>query len=75
MNFSSSLKIVVRTKAEKNEVVGFDENRQAYKINIKAPPENNKANIEIIKFFSKLSGKNVKIISGLKSKQKILRFF
>jgi len=41
-------------------------------VNIKAKAEQNKANIEIIKFFSKLLKKRVRIIKGLKSREKIL---
>jgi len=35
------------------EVIGYDENRDAIKIAISAPAEDNKANIELIKFVSK----------------------
>ena len=69
---NNRLNIVVRPNSPKNEIAGYDENRDAVKVSIKAPAEDNKANIEIIKFFSKLTGKNVRIISGLKSKKKIL---
>ncbi len=74
MNFDRNIAIIVRPNASKNEIKEYDKNRKAYRVNIKASPENNKANIEIIKFFSKLSGKQVKIISGHTSKKKILQF-
>ena len=57
----------------KNEIVKFDKERQAYRVNIKEKAEDNKANIEIIKFFSKLLKKKVKIIKGLRSKEKIIK--
>jgi len=41
-------------------------------ISIKSSPENNKANIEIIKELSKLLNADVRIIKGLKSKNKTL---
>ncbi len=41
-------------------------------VEVAAPAENNKANIELIKFLSKKFGKNVKIIRGLTSKKKII---
>jgi len=66
-------KIIVKTGSNKNEVIGYDENRQAYKVAISALPENNKANIEIIKFFSKLLKKRVYIIKGIRNKEKILK--
>jgi uncharacterized protein len=70
-----SLEIIVKANSPKNEITGYDDARKALKVNIKAPAENNKANIEIIKFFSKETGKKVKIISGLTNKKKIIRFF
>ena len=71
---NNSLTIIVKANSPKNAIVGYDETRHALKVNIKAPAENNKANIEIINFFSKETGKKVRIISGLKNKKKILRF-
>ncbi|MEM4397533.1 MAG: DUF167 domain-containing protein [Candidatus Woesearchaeota archaeon] len=70
----NKLSIIVKPNHPNNEILGFDENRKALKIGIKEKPEDNKANIEIIKFFSKLTGKKVKILLGLKSKNKILKF-
>ena len=40
---------------------------------IKEKAENNKANKEIIKFFSKLLRKKVEIIKGLRSGEKVLK--
>jgi uncharacterized protein (TIGR00251 family) len=70
----STLEIIVRPNSSKNEIIGYDLARKALKVNIKAPPENNKANIELIKFLSKETKKKVKIISGFTSKKKVLRF-
>jgi uncharacterized protein len=66
------LKIIVKPNSSKNEIKDYDKNRGALRVNIKAPAENNKANIEVIKFFSKLTKKEVKIVLGLTSKKKIL---
>ena len=65
--------IIVKPNSPKNEIIGFDKSRNAYKVNIKAKPENNKANIEIIRFFSKLCGIKVNIIKGLNSRYKTLK--
>ena len=46
--------------------------KDAYVINIKEKAEDNKANIELIRFLSKELNKKVRIKSGLKSKIKIL---
>ena len=40
------------------------------KIFLKSPPEENKANLELLKELEKLRGKPVKIVSGLKSRHK-----
>jgi uncharacterized protein (TIGR00251 family) len=70
----NSLKIIVRPNSAKNEILGFIPEKQAVKVSIKAPPENNKANIEVIKFFNRLTKKQTHIIAGLKSKEKLLKF-
>lgn len=70
----SSLKIIVKPNSKKNEILNYDKNKKALRVTIKAPPKNNKANLEIIKFFSKLTKKQVKIIKGLTSKEKLLKF-
>ena len=72
---NNKLKIIVKPNSKKNEIKEFDEERQALKVNIKALPEKGKANAEVIKFFTKLLKKEVRIISGLKSKDKILSFY
>jgi len=66
------IKIIVKTNSGKNEILGFDEEKQAYKVLIKAQPIENKANKEIIKLFHKKYKQPIRIISGLKSKEKIL---
>ena len=68
------LAIVVRPSSPKSEILGYDESRKALKVAIAAAPDKNKANIEVIKFFSKLTKKKVEIVSGIKSKSKVLRF-
>lgn len=69
---SNKIKVIVRPNSKKNEILGYDEARQAYRVAIKAPAENGKANAELVKFFKKSVKKDVKIISGFKSKEKVL---
>jgi uncharacterized protein (TIGR00251 family) len=66
-------KIIVKPNASKNRILGYNKEKKAYKVEINAKPNNNKANIEIIKYFSKLLKKQVKIIKGIKNKEKILK--
>jgi uncharacterized protein (TIGR00251 family) len=66
------LKVLVKPNAPETKLIGYDDARKAVKIAIAAPPEDNKANKELIRFVSKLLKRPVKIKSGLKSKEKLL---
>jgi len=61
--------------AKQTSILGFDDSKtkNAVIISIAAPPEDNKANKELIKFVSKLLGKRVLIKSGANSKLKVLK--
>jgi len=65
-------KIIVKPNSNKNEVIGYDGERGAYRVNIKAKPEDNKANIEVIKFLSRLLNKQVRIVKGFRSRSKLI---
>ena len=65
-------KVLINPDSSKNKIIGFDANKNVYKINIKAKAEDNKANKELIRFLSKILGKKVKIKSGFKSREKII---
>jgi uncharacterized protein (TIGR00251 family) len=67
------LKILVRPNSPKTEIVGWDSERKALRVNVHARPEDNEANVEVVKFFSKLLKQKVIIKSGLRSKEKILK--
>ncbi len=73
-NFISknTLKILVKPNSNKTEIINIDKNNKIIKVNVKAPADKNKANIEIIKFFSKLLKRKVIIKKGLKSREKLL---
>jgi len=63
--------IKVKPNASETKIISQSENE--FIIAIAAPPEQNKANIELIKFLSKHFKTDVKIIRGLKSKTKIVK--
>jgi uncharacterized protein (TIGR00251 family) len=69
---SNRLKILVKPNSPKNGIVGWDSEREALRVNIHAKPENNEANIEVVKFFSKLLKKKVVIKSGMRNREKLL---
>jgi uncharacterized protein (TIGR00251 family) len=62
-------------KTELREIIE-DENGKTLKITVRAKPEKNKANIELIKFLSKETGvstDNIKIISGASTRTKLIK--
>ncbi|RME54536.1 DUF167 domain-containing protein [Candidatus Woesearchaeota archaeon] len=63
------LNIVVKTNAKKTRIV---EDNGIIKVEVKAPPENNKANMEIIKLFSKKYKTKARIVQGATSKKKVI---
>ena len=67
------LRVIVRPNSPKNEITAVDEQRNALRVSIKSPPDKGRANREVVKFFSKLLKKKVEIVSGKKSKEKLLR--
>jgi len=68
----NSLRIIVKPGKKQNYVLGYDYERKALIVEIKAPAEQNKANKEVIKFFYKLLKRHVKIKSGHTSHVKML---
>ena len=66
------LAVYAKPNSPKTEIIGYDENRKALRISVAAAPDKDKANKEIMKFFSKLLKKKVLIVLGGKSREKIL---
>ena len=66
-----ALKIITKPNSKKTEIVS--DNDGILIITIKSPPEKGKANQELVKFLSKHFKRKVEIISGFKSKRKILK--
>ncbi|MBI2208302.1 YggU family protein [Candidatus Woesearchaeota archaeon] len=67
-----SFRVIIKPNSSKNEIISFDKDKKAYKVNIKEKAEDNKANKELLRFLSKYLGKRVKIKSGLKSREKLI---
>ena len=72
MIIDKSFSVKITPNSATNEVVGFDESIKAYRVRIKAPARDNKANKELVRFLSKIIGKKVMIKSGLKRRVKRL---
>ncbi|MFH0978784.1 MAG: DUF167 domain-containing protein [Candidatus Woesearchaeota archaeon] len=69
---SGKVKVVIRPKAVNTSIVSY--NGESYKMDVKAAPVKGEANIELVKFVSRLVKQRVEIVSGLTSRTKILRF-
>jgi len=67
------LSILVKPNSSKTEIIGWDEDKKALRVNIHAKPEDNEANIEVVKYFSKILKKKIIIKSGLRNREKLLR--
>ena len=64
--------IIVKANSKKSEIVGFDEEKKAYLVSVKAEPEKGKANQEVIKLFTREFKKPAKIVMGFTSKKKVI---
>lgn len=68
----NTLRLIVKPNKKQNYILGYDCDKEALIVEIKAPAEQNKANKELVKFFRKILKKNVKIKSGYTSHFKVL---
>ena len=67
------IKVILKPNSSKNKIKEFDSERNAYRIEIKATAQDNKANVELVKFLSRALKKDVKIIKGFKSREKLIK--
>ena len=63
----------VKPRAKQTEIARYDESNNSFIIRLKAEPVDNKANIELIKFLSRLLKRKVEIVKGFTSKNKLIR--
>ncbi len=63
------IKIKVKPNSKKQNIIKKEE---FYEIHLKSVPENNKANMDLIKILKKHFKKEIKIKSGFTSKNKII---
>jgi hypothetical protein len=65
--------IEVSPRADDFALVGYNPWRKTLEVKIKSPPLKGRANKEIVKEFSKLTGRQVELVSGLKSQKKTIK--
>lgn len=70
LDFKMIIKVKVKPGSNKQEIIKINDDE--YKISLKKRAEDNKANIELIKLLKSYFNKNIKIIKGLRSRNKII---
>ncbi|MCB9358329.1 DUF167 domain-containing protein [Candidatus Woesearchaeota archaeon] len=71
MRFPKKFTVHVKPNSSNDEFNGLD-HRGRYLIHLKEKAEDNKANIALIKFFKKKFNINIRILMGLKRRDKIV---
>ena len=66
------MKIKVRVNPNSSDEKIKKKTEREYEVYLKKPPKNNEANLELIKILKRYFKKQVRIIRGLKSKEKIV---
>ncbi len=65
------VKIIVKASSKENKIINQPD---SLLVHLKAPADKNKANLALIKLLTKHFKKQVRIKSGLKSKEKLVEF-
>jgi uncharacterized protein (TIGR00251 family) len=68
------LAVHVKPNCSKTEILSYDDNKNLLTIMVKAPADKNMANMELLRFLTKETGKKARIKSGRTSKVKIIEF-
>ncbi len=66
------LKVQVSPGSKRGEILGYDEWRKALVVRVRSPPEGGKANREVVELLSKFFSAEVEIVSGHKSRSKVV---
>ena len=69
---NNRIHIIVKPNAKKTEITSWDDEKKALRISVAAVPDKNKANKELIKYLSKLLKAKIMLVSGAKSRLKVL---
>lgn len=67
-----AVKVIVKAKSGKSRVE-FDDAGNVYLVSVKAAPEKGAANLEVVKLLSRHFKMPARIISGFKSKKKLVK--
>jgi len=64
--------VMAKPNSRESAITEYDEKLRLIKANLKSRPENNKANIELLKLLQKTYKKRFRIVSGLTSRTKVV---
>lgn len=67
------MKVKVKTNKKHSKIVSYDTKTNTYVVELKSKPLDFKANLELLRFLSKTLNKKLILISGHRSKIKILK--
>ena len=70
---NNHIKVIIKPNSKRAGFIDCDKEKKAINLAVSAPAEKNKANIEVIKFFSRLLKKKVVIVSGLTNREKVIK--
>lgn len=69
---NNRISVYIKPNKPENKIIGYDKDKNALIIEINSIPEDGKANKGLLKFMKKLTKRQWKIVSGYKSRKKIL---
>ncbi|MBI2145150.1 DUF167 domain-containing protein [Candidatus Woesearchaeota archaeon] len=69
---SGIISVVVKPGSSKNAIEGYNSEKKAWMVRVKAAAEKDKANVELLRFLKRETGKKWMIKSGLHSRKKVL---
>ena len=64
--------VIVKPNAKESRVICLDAGKKAYRVEVKAAPKDNKANLEVIKVLHKHFKKQARIVHGMSSREKVV---
>ena len=69
---SGTFRVLIKPNSPRTEILNYSEPEDYFKIAVSAPPRENRANLELVKFLTRLLGRKVRIKSGHSGKRKVI---
>ena len=71
---NAQIAVRVTPRSSRSEIEAWDEKDQLLRIRVRSPPDNDRANKEVLLLLKKICKKKVVIVHGKKSRNKIIQF-